>query len=366
MNEKRAFEEMPFTMPFAAPAENRMETETHSAVEVSSEETTDIYQNEECPKEDVFCDETPFMTASTEEIERIVGAPAEDAAEFVSDRSEEKEAVPMNESSDEMPFMTAAAAEKPEESKEDAEKSISSGKTADPALERIEKNDKKIRFSKDAPIQDLLLSRRSKNCLHSAGIITLEQLITFDRDELCAIRNLGKKSAAEITEFLDDLNSEKWENEETEEDAMEEEQSGEESRSFIKTNPWGLTNETVISDLKDYLSVRAINALMRNGIQTFGVLISTPEEQLLKTRNLGKKTLQEIQSFREKFSELIVKEACARTVPDYLKNAFEKFENALALNDTSATERLRMCCYQSEAGESTEQELLESGIVCLM
>ena len=54
-------------MPFAAPAENRMETETHSAVEVSSEETTDIYQNEEGPKKDVFCDETPFMTASTEE-----------------------------------------------------------------------------------------------------------------------------------------------------------------------------------------------------------------------------------------------------------------------------------------------------------
>ena len=359
LNEKRAFEEMPFMVPFAAPAENRMEPETHSAIEVSSAEVTNIPQNEECPEEAVFCDEAPFMTASTEEIERIAGAPAEDAAGFVSDRSGEKEAVPANECSDEMPFMTAAAAEKPEESKADAEKSIPSDETADTALKCTGKNDRKIRFPKDAHIQDLPLSPRSKNCLCRAGIITLEQLIAFDRDKLCEIRNLGAKSAVEIMEFLDDLTSEKQGNEETEEDAMEEEQNCEESRSFIKTNPWGLTNETVISDLKDYLSVRAINALMRNGIQTFGVLISTPEEQLLKTRNLGKKTLQEIQSFREKFSELIVKEACAGTVPDYLKNAFEKFENALALNDTSATERLRMCCYQSEAGESTEQELIE-------
>ena len=170
---------------------------------------------------------------------------------------------------------------------------------------------------------------------------------------------MGAKSAVEIMEFLDDLTSEKQGNEEAEENAMEEEQSYEGSHSFIKTNPWGLTNETVISDLKDYLSARAINALMRNGIQTFGALISTSEEQLLKIRNLGKRTLQEIHLFREGFSELVVKETCAGTVPDYLKNAFEKFENALALNDTSAVERLRMCCYQSEAGENTEQESLE-------
>lgn len=357
MDEKRAFEEMPFMVPFAASTEDTTETETHSAAESSLEKIADIYQNGDRPNEGTFYDETPFMTASMEKTERIADASIEETVD--SDKTGENEANLTHDSGEDLPFLMAAAAEKPTELEAAAEEPVLSGEAEDAAWKSRGQTNRKIYFSKEVQIQDLPLSPRSKNCLCRAGIITLEQLIVFDRDKLCGIRNLGAKSAVEIMEFLDDLTSEKQENEEAEENAMEEEQSYEESHSFIKTNPWGLTNETVISDLKDYLSARAINALMRNGIQTFGTLISTPEEQLLELRNLGKKTLQEIHLFRERFSELVVKETCAGTVPDYLKNAFEKFENALALNDASAVERLRVCCYQSETEESTEQELIE-------
>lgn len=344
-------------VPFAVSTEDTTETETHSAAESSLEKIADIYQNGDRPNEGTFYDETPFMTASMEKTERIADASIEETVG--SDKTDENEANLTHDSGEDLPFLMAAAAEKPTELEAAAEEPVPSGEAEDAAWKSRGQTNRNIHFSKEVQIQDLPLSPRSKNCLCRAGIITLEQLIVFDRDKLCGIRNLGAKSAVEIMEFLDDLTSEKQGNEEAEENAMEEEQSYEESHSFIKTNPWGLTNETVISDLKDHLSARAINALMRSGIQTFGTLISTPEEQLLELRNLGKKTLQEIHLFRERFSELVVKETCVRTVPDYLKNAFEKFENALALNDTSAVERLRMCCYQSEAGENTEQELLE-------
>ena len=317
MDEKRAFEEMPFMVPFAASTEDTTETETHSAAESSLEKIADIYQNGDRPNEGTFYDETPFMTASMEKTERIADASIEETVG--SDKTGENEANLTHDSGEDLPFLMAAAAEKPTELDAAAEEPVLSGEAEDAAWKSRGQTNRKIYFSKEVQIQDLPLSPRSKNCLCRAGIITLEQLIVFDRDKLCGIRNLGAKSAVEIMEFLDDLTSEKQGNEEAEKNAMEEEQSYEESHSFIKTNPWGLTNETVISDLKDYLSARAINALMRNGIQTFGALISTSEEQLLKIRNLGKRTLQEIHLFREGFSELVVKETCAGTVPDYLR-----------------------------------------------
>lgn len=57
--------------------------------------------------------------------------------------------------------------------------------------------------------------------------------------------------------------------------------------------------DTTIEELE--LSVRSSNCLKRAGINTVGELISKGEEDLMKVRNLGKKSLQEIQ---EKLDEL--------------------------------------------------------------
>jgi len=57
--------------------------------------------------------------------------------------------------------------------------------------------------------------------------------------------------------------------------------------------------DTTIEELE--LSVRSSNCLKRAGINTVGELISKSEEDLMKVRNLGKKSLQEI---KEKLADL--------------------------------------------------------------
>lgn len=52
-------------------------------------------------------------------------------------------------------------------------------------------------------IDELGLSIRSYNCLKRAGIHTLEQLQGISEEELCEIRNLGKKGIAEIKQRLE-------------------------------------------------------------------------------------------------------------------------------------------------------------------
>ncbi|OHD55989.1 MAG: DNA-directed RNA polymerase subunit alpha [Spirochaetes bacterium GWF1_51_8] len=52
------------------------------------------------------------------------------------------------------------------------------------------------------PIDELDLSVRSYNCLKSANINSIGDLITYDKDSLMKIKNFGKKSLTEISEKL--------------------------------------------------------------------------------------------------------------------------------------------------------------------
>jgi DNA-directed RNA polymerase subunit alpha len=52
------------------------------------------------------------------------------------------------------------------------------------------------------PISDLDLSVRSSNCLKSANINTIGELMNYDKDALMKIKNFGKKSLTEISEKL--------------------------------------------------------------------------------------------------------------------------------------------------------------------
>ncbi|HHX03930.1 MAG TPA: DNA-directed RNA polymerase subunit alpha [Tissierellia bacterium] len=55
-------------------------------------------------------------------------------------------------------------------------------------------------------VEELELTQRSRNCLKRAGINTIEELVSKTEDDLMKVRNLGKKSLAEIKEKLAEMN----------------------------------------------------------------------------------------------------------------------------------------------------------------
>jgi DNA-directed RNA polymerase subunit alpha len=56
------------------------------------------------------------------------------------------------------------------------------------------------------PIEHLELSVHSNNCLRSAGIERIFELVQKSEDELLKTKNFGRKSLAEIKETLGNLN----------------------------------------------------------------------------------------------------------------------------------------------------------------
>ena len=53
---------------------------------------------------------------------------------------------------------------------------------------------------------DMDLSVRALNCLKSAEVETLGELVVFNKNDLLKFRNFGKKSLSELDELLDKLN----------------------------------------------------------------------------------------------------------------------------------------------------------------
>lgn len=60
--------------------------------------------------------------------------------------------------------------------------------------------EQKIDFKK--PLQDFDLSVRALNCLKAADLDTLGELVSLDKDDLEKFRNFGKKTLAELEDFL--------------------------------------------------------------------------------------------------------------------------------------------------------------------
>lgn len=60
----------------------------------------------------------------------------------------------------------------------------------------------------ETTVEEMDLSVRSYNCLKRAGIDTVDQLVEYTEAQLLKVRNLGKKSLAEIKEKLGDLDLE--------------------------------------------------------------------------------------------------------------------------------------------------------------
>ncbi|HED64617.1 MAG TPA: DNA-directed RNA polymerase subunit alpha [Planctomycetes bacterium] len=70
--------------------------------------------------------------------------------------------------------------------------------------EFIEQNreDDELRLLLDRPIADLELSVRARNCLDSANLMTLRDLVSLSESEVMKLKNLGKTSLTEIKSRL--------------------------------------------------------------------------------------------------------------------------------------------------------------------
>lgn len=75
-------------------------------------------------------------------------------------------------------------------------------KLQEEVTEEFDEETIKLRQLYMTPLTELDLSVRALNCLQSANIQTLGELIAFDKSELLKLRNFGKKSLAELEELL--------------------------------------------------------------------------------------------------------------------------------------------------------------------
>ena len=148
-----------------------------------------------------------------------------------------------------------------------------------------------------APIEKLKLSVRSYNCLKRVGLHTVQALVGKTEEELLQIRNLGARSAAEIVEAV-----KRWlespQEEETAE-AMPEAIKAASSEKSELAQPLP-PDERPIEDLN--LSVRSFNALMRAKIDTIQKLLDLTPQELKEIRNLGAKSLEELETVRKNYT----------------------------------------------------------------
>lgn len=127
-------------------------------------------------------------------------------------------------------------------------------------------------------INEVEFSVRSYNCLKRAGINTIGDLCDMTLEDMSKVRNLGRKSLEEILSKLKDLGLSLKESDEENDDTGE------------------VTGETVtdmpIEELE--FSVRTYNCLTRAGIKTLGDICKKTPEDMMKVRNLGRKSLEEV------------------------------------------------------------------------
>src|SRR5690554_919831 len=69
----------------------------------------------------------------------------------------------------------------------------------------VEKEEESIDRLLEMTVEELDLSVRSYNCLKRAAINTVDELVRKSEEDMMKVRNLGKKSLAEIKEKLDEL-----------------------------------------------------------------------------------------------------------------------------------------------------------------
>ena len=74
--------------------------------------------------------------------------------------------------------------------------------------EEVDAEFQRIQNLMKTSIEDLNLSVRAYNCLKSANINTIAELVSRDEQDLLKFRNFGKKSLSELVEVIEEKNLE--------------------------------------------------------------------------------------------------------------------------------------------------------------
>ena len=148
---------------------------------------------------------------------------------------------------------------------------------------------------REMTIEELDLSVRAFNCLKRAGINTVSELIQKTYSDMMKVRNLGKRSLEEVAQKLAELGLHFSEEDIIELDGDLTFDEGEipvmgnlREAPPERSRYLGMTIEELD------LSVRSYNCLHRHGIRTVEDIIAMTEEDMMKVRNLGRKSMEEV------------------------------------------------------------------------
>jgi DNA-directed RNA polymerase subunit alpha len=135
------------------------------------------------------------------------------------------------------------------------------------------------------PVTDFELSVRSRNCLKTMGILTLEDLCSHTEQDLLTSKNFGETSLLEIREMLSlkGLRLGLFAQERQKVETFDISTLSPETQALL---------ECAVTDLN--LSVRARKCMSRLNIQTVGELICKSADELLECKNFGVTSLNEI------------------------------------------------------------------------
>ncbi len=162
----------------------------------------------------------------------------------------------------------------------------------------------------DTPLDALGLSTRAYNCLRRAGLRAVAEVAALADEQLLGIRNLGVLTLAEIREkltlYLDShpLPEQGRSSKSPPAPKLAAPTEPEPPSSAYSTAPSPVTRGLVPKDTPIRvlrLSARPHNALVRGGVATIGQLARMSSEQILDVRNIGEKSLAEIEEKLEAY-----------------------------------------------------------------
>ena len=167
--------------------------------------------------------------------------------------------------------------------------------------------------TREDDISALPLSNRSQNCLKRTHIKTIGELLDYPEDELISIRNMGIRSVDEIKGIVSALKNGLGEYILVEHMPIVEERPAFAESSIIHEviNSDGavtilfdelgnVVQDIPIEELE--LSVRSQNCLIRGGYLLASQLLGITYDDLMRIRNMGSKSAEEVLSYVEKIS----------------------------------------------------------------
>lgn len=131
----------------------------------------------------------------------------------------------------------------------------------------------------EVPLDELGFTVGTYNCLKRAGIFSLGEICKKTMEDMTHVRNLGRKRLEEVLSKLEEYDLSLKDSEEEE----------------VVTDTNNESDELLEKDIGEMeLSIRSYNCLKRAGINTIGDLCSKSFEDMMRVRNLGRKSLEEV------------------------------------------------------------------------